>query len=486
MKPEEIISTTLAREAIGLREVLFQSITAMSPAGALAVSVAVGATYAGGALPLAVVFAFIPCLTVAISIGQLAKHFPSAGSIYTYPARALHPIVGFLVGWGYALAAATWVAAIGLMTSVQMAGVLTRGNGAMFQLVWIVTFVAAAFVVLLLGYRGVQVSAKTGTVLGALEIGIFLVLAFYLIVIAGHANTAAPFGLKLATVKNYEGIPGVFAAAVYTVQAFVGFEAAAPLAEEARNPKQTITRATLWACVAIGAFYVLTTYAATVSFGPKKFQDFAASPEHGSPWFGLARSAWGTGWLVIFLAVLNSNFAGQNAFSNAATRTWFALARIHLVPGVLSRTHLRWRSPYIAVLTQFVCTLALGAAFGGIFGPVNGFILLATLCTIVPIGVYMLINISCLVYYLRDRRQEFQWVMHALLPIVGIVFFVPVLLTALGVGGAVLTFVKPLPYPISLCGKILATWYFLGAIYLAYLAKRHPERLKQMAHIFVE
>jgi hypothetical protein len=43
---------SLARGAIGLREVLFQSVTSMAPAGAVALSIAAGATYAGGALPL--------------------------------------------------------------------------------------------------------------------------------------------------------------------------------------------------------------------------------------------------------------------------------------------------------------------------------------------------------------------------------------------------------------------------------------------------
>jgi hypothetical protein len=43
--------TTLARGAIGLREVLFQSVTSMAPAGAVALSIAAGATYAGGPRP---------------------------------------------------------------------------------------------------------------------------------------------------------------------------------------------------------------------------------------------------------------------------------------------------------------------------------------------------------------------------------------------------------------------------------------------------
>lgn len=100
-------SQGLPQGAIRLREVLFQSVTAMAPAGAVSFPIVVGATYAGGALTLAVIFAFLPCLTVAASIAQLARHFPSAGSIYTYASRAFHPTVGFLVGWGYALAAAT-------------------------------------------------------------------------------------------------------------------------------------------------------------------------------------------------------------------------------------------------------------------------------------------------------------------------------------------------------------------------------------------
>jgi amino acid transporter len=95
-----------------VREVLFQSITHMAPAAAVAFSITVGTQVAGGSLPLGVLFALIACLFVANSIGQLAKHLPSAGGFATHTSRGLHPSVGFMVAWLYSLAEAN----VGLLT----------------------------------------------------------------------------------------------------------------------------------------------------------------------------------------------------------------------------------------------------------------------------------------------------------------------------------------------------------------------------------
>src|SRR3979411_3399424 len=94
----------LQKDAIGLAPVLFQSITHMAPAAAVAFSIIFAVTYAGGATPLAVVLALVACLLVAVSIGQLARHLPSAGGLYTYSSRGLGAPVGFLVAWGFMLA----------------------------------------------------------------------------------------------------------------------------------------------------------------------------------------------------------------------------------------------------------------------------------------------------------------------------------------------------------------------------------------------
>jgi amino acid transporter len=165
--------------------VLFQAVTSMAPAGALALSISLGATYAGGALPLAVLLALVGCLLVAGSIGHLAKHLPSAGSIYTYPAAGIHPSIGFLVGWGYSpiemLIGPTTMVLFGcLVSSVTQAEFHWP-----FTATWIIFMIAAALVVGGLNFRGIVVSAGTGTVLGALEILVFVVLFYVLGTYAG-------------------------------------------------------------------------------------------------------------------------------------------------------------------------------------------------------------------------------------------------------------------------------------------------------------
>src|SRR3989475_12173482 len=88
--------TTLRANAIGLPGVLFQSITTMAPASAVSFSLGAAIPFAGGALPLAVLIALIVCSLIALNIGSLARHLPSAGGYFTYVSRGLGSPVGWL------------------------------------------------------------------------------------------------------------------------------------------------------------------------------------------------------------------------------------------------------------------------------------------------------------------------------------------------------------------------------------------------------
>ncbi|MGW3096830.1 APC family permease [Streptomyces sp. NPDC001102] len=471
----------LRRDAIGLREVLFQSITAMAPAAAVAASIPSGAAFAGGSLPLAVLIALVACLFTASCVAELARELPAAGSVSTYAAQGLHPVVGFLVGWGYVFVEALVPPLLLLQLGFTTAGTLHQEWSSYPAALWWPWALAGAAVIAAAGYFGVRASARFGTVLGVFEILVFLVFAVWLIVRAGSHNTLSVFGTS-HTPDGYQGVSGVFAGSVYTVLAFAGFEAAAPLAEETRDPRRTMHRAVLGSALAIGLFYVLTTYAMTVYFGPERFAGFGASGD--ASWEGVARASFGLFWVLVFLAVVNSAVANANACANVSTRTAFALARIRVLPGLFAVLHPRYRSPVAGITVQ--SAVAVGAVLGlGLgYDPVTAFLLLATVIVTVVIGVYIVVNLACAGYFLRRGREALKPVRHLLLPVLGIAAFVPALLTAAGL--PVFDFVTELTAPVSYAGPIVGIWMAAGLVVLVVLMRRHPGRIAETARVHLD
>ncbi|MGQ5634958.1 MULTISPECIES: APC family permease [unclassified Streptomyces] len=471
----------LRRDAVGLREVLFQSVTAMAPAAAVAASIPAGAAFAGGSLPLAVLIALVACLFTASCVAELARELPAAGSVATYAARGLHPAVGFLVGWGYVFVEMLVPPLLLLQLGFTAAGTLHEEWSSYPADLWWPWSLAGAGVIAVAGYLGIRASARFGTVLGVFEILVFLVFAALLIGKAGDANSLSVFGTS-HTADGYAGISGVFAGSVYTVLAFAGFEAAAPLAEETRNPRRTMHRAVLGAAVGIGLFYVITTYAMTVYFGPDRFAKFGASG--AASWDGVARASFGLFWVLVFLAVVNSTIANANACANVSTRTAFALARIRVLPRLLATLHPRHRSPVAGIALQTIVAVAavLGLGFG--YDPVTAFLLLATVIVTVVVGVYIVVNLACAGYFLRAGRAAFAPVRHLLFPVLGIAAFVPALLTAAGL--PVFDFVTALTAPVSYAGPIVAVWMAAGVVVLLLLIRRHPERIAETARVHLD
>jgi amino acid transporter len=474
----------LAREAIGLREVLFQSITHMAPAAAVAFSIPFGSPFAGGSLPLAVLLALVACLFVAISIGQLSKHLPSAGSFYTYVSRGIHPAVGYLVAWGYALVEPLVAPLLFIILGITVAGTLNAEFGWSTDLWWIWALVGAV-TVFLIGYLGIRVSARTGTVLGVFEVAVFAALAIWLIGKA-DTNTLEVFTTKFANAEGFTGSKGLFAGSVYTILAFIGFEAAAPLAEETRDPRRNIRLAVVGSALGIGLFYVLTTYAATVFFGPTRMAGDFLGFNNGNPWDGMARAAWGAGWVLVFAAIVNSAIANANAGANAASRTWYAMGRIRLLPALMARVHPRWRSPHVALFGQLILGIALPLWLGFQFSPAVAFGLVATIIVAVVVAIYVAVNIACIAYYWRFQRSEWNWLLHGLIPILGIAAFVPAFFTAVGLPVLPGDFIARLPHPLNKVGLVVGIEYAVGLVYLIYLYATNPQRVKDTGKIFME
>ena len=472
----------LRRGAVSFGGVLFQSITFMAPAIATALSIPLGISYAGGAIPLAVILALIACLIAANSIGELSKHLPSAGSFYTFVSHGIHPKLGFLVAWAFLLGVIVGGPFLALQMGFVVAGTLNQEWGWSNDTWWIWT-VLVCLLVFALGYRGITASTRAGVILGAFEILVFVGISVTLIAKAGGDNTLQVFGTHYANNPDYKGLSGVIAASVFTILAFIGFEQAAPIAEEAHEPRRTIPLAIIVSCLVIGSFYILNTYASAVSFGPAKMIGFTA--DDSNPWQNvLARHAWGgIGFLLVFLALINSIIANQNAANNSSTRTMFAMGRIRLLPEGFGRLN-PFGSPLAALVAQLVFSLAVALFLGFYYDPVTGFGLTATILVDIFAPMYILLNIACLTYFWRFRREEFNIVRHGILPILGALAFIPAFFA--GAGIPAFSFISSLTSPLSYAGPIAAIWMVIGIVYLVMLSVRDPRRILETKRVFDE
>jgi amino acid transporter len=461
----------LREHSIGLPQVLFQSITHMAPAAAVAYSIFISVPDAQQALPLSVGLALIACICAATAIGQLAKLYPSAGGMYTYAARSLGPGAGFLVAWLFILFEPLVAPFLYLEFGWAMDEVFQSEVGFSYDGQWWIWVVLMTVIVFLLTYRDIRISTTAGVILGAFEIGVFAVLSLWMLFSSTGDLNLQPFNPSNA-VGDWSG---VFKGMVFAILAFIGFEAAAPLGEEARRPRRTIPRAVVGSAIAIGLFYVLCAYAWVFGAGFSNFVDQATGAD---PWRNLGKVFWGTGWILVFLAICNSIAANSNAAVNAATRVFYSLARNGLAPRQLGHTHPEFKTPHIAILWMSGFALVLALLVGIGWGPLTGFAMIATAAVPVVILVYMLVSIGCIAHYLRAGRSEFNPLLHLVLPVAGIIlFFFPLYYQF---------YKAPPDYPVRAANWVALAWTVIGIGLAIWLSMKRPERLRDMERVYVE
>ncbi len=269
---------------------------------------------------------------------------------------------GFLVAWLFILFEPLVAPFLYLEFGWAMNEVFQTEVGWHYGGQWWIWVVLMTVIVFLLTYRDVRISTTAGVILGAFEIGIFAALAIWMLLSnAGDVNLQ-PFNPSHAAGEW----SGVFKGMVFAILAFIGFEAAAPLGEEASDHAATIPRAVVGSAVLIGLFYILCSYAWVFGAGFDRFVDQATGAD---PWRDLGDVFWGTGWILVFLAICNSIAANSNAAVNAATRVFYALARNGLAPRPLGHTHPSQDAAHgdhldvaFALVLALVCRDDLGSA----------------------------------------------------------------------------------------------------------------------------
>ena len=127
------IETTLEKNALSTFDVSLAAMAFNAPAWVTAATMSVLYSVVGGAAPLAIMISFFfPMGVLALCLVYLTRQAPSAGGIFTFSSRFLHPVAGTILGWAYTISCA----AIVPMTAIIATNISRRccpGRGARSQ-----------------------------------------------------------------------------------------------------------------------------------------------------------------------------------------------------------------------------------------------------------------------------------------------------------------------------------------------------------------
>src|ERR1700712_1065442 len=86
------------RRTLKLRHLVLYGIVIIQPIAPMGIY-GVVSNVAGGQVVTTILIGMAAMLLTAVSYGRMARVYPSAGSAYTYVAKELNPLLGYVVGW---------------------------------------------------------------------------------------------------------------------------------------------------------------------------------------------------------------------------------------------------------------------------------------------------------------------------------------------------------------------------------------------------
>lgn len=459
----------LERDAVGQSRVIAYTGAFMGPAASIALGLVAAFSFAGSATPFVVLLAMIGALCASNSVAQLAQRLPSAGSLYTYNAATLGKRAGFVSGWMMTFAYVLWVPAGIGATGLFFSQFFHDAFG------WSINANVLAVIVLgivaLIAFRGIATSAAVDLIVLVIEMLVIVALAVTILGKGGPGlHGLAPFNPSNTLNGKFSDIT---LAMVYTVVIFTGFESAAVLGEESRNPRRTIPRGIFGAVIIVGLFYLFVSYSESQGVATRNMAAFAANPNELSY---LSHIFWSGSitWLIDLVVAL-STMAFVLAAFNAAVRLGYAMGRESMLPRQFASLS-RYKTPHVAVAAVTILSLAIGLPVAIHNGGFLAFAYIGALSGLALIILFISVSVGVIVGFRRQFKADFNPFLHVVLPIVGILTFgIPLVGTFYPVPAAPYDY---LPY-------ITVGWLAIGIVIALWLGARRSDALNRIGRVFL-
>ncbi|MEZ0049736.1 putrescine importer [Mycobacterium sp. MAA66] len=417
------------RKQLGLRSLVLFGLAYMCPIIVLGIFGVIAGLSDGGSAG-SYLLATVAMFFTALSYGLMAKHFPVAGSAYTYVRSALDSRLGFVVGWTILLDYLFLPLVIWLIGAAYLKGEYPGVPIA----VWVVAFIV---ITSLLNVLGLKVADRTNFVLMTVQILILILFVALSIAHLVHRSQSL-----VSTVPfTGGGFGALTAGAAVAAYSFLGFDAISTLTEEAHNARRNVPRAIVLVALIGGAIFIVVTYFVTLVSPGGTF----ANPDSLAA--DIAKTIGGNLFGAIFLTgLIVGQFTSGLAAQAAVARLLYAMGRDRVLPerlfGWVSE---RFHTP---VFNIGLCgVIGLGAIFLDV----------ATSTSFINFGAFTaftLVNLAVMAYYLRHRGDGLAPLRYLLLPAIGAL-----------IDGYLLTQLDSKALILGLC------WLGLGIVYLLVLTR---------------
>lgn len=352
-------------------------------------------------------------------LAEMAAALPNAGGKYVYAKAAFGPVAGFVAGWSEIFVTRAFS---GAAKAVLIAGyvISLTGRGSVPILAGVVC----------IGFGMVHMGGlKTGTAFQNVTT-IVKVLILGAIAAAGlMAGQGRGFAPDAAFSPETSGFLGFALAYQAVAFAYYGWEDAAKLSEETKDPGRSMPRILIGGAIAVAVLYLLINVAFLNALTPAEMagSDLVAQDAIQSVLGGRTGTLVVLASLLILISSANVNFMGL-------PRVVFGLARDGLAPKAFTRLDDNG-TPKLAL--GFITAIILGLALTGTFEFLIRFMMLVA----ISVDSMVLLAFFPLRYRRDDLERPFQVPGGPWLPALAVLLNVSVLVIivatqpALAVGG---------------------------------------------------
>ncbi len=333
------------------------------------------ATYALGAMPLAILAAAAVYFLTGLAYAELASSIPVAGGASVYGERAFGRFAGFLGGWGLIL---------DYTIDIALFAVAATGYLSFFfpQIRAFFSIVTALLIIVLvvINLFGIKESSFVNSVLTLGSVTLITAL-----IVIGFGMAFDP-GKLLAVMKPIDVSPGIhdfLYSITLAMVAFIGIESISQGAEETRNPEKTLPRAHIMAVVMVIIFALLISVLALGVISPQALAQNVDNPlvalAAALPFSNLLVPVVAFAGFAVCLVSANTGIIGVSRVTYSMSHHGFITRRFKWV-------HHTFGTPWVSIILFSIIAIYL-ASFGDMF-------FLGELYAFGALTAYMISNLS--------------------------------------------------------------------------------------------